>query len=241
MSTVPNYYLIETSTQSLVNFFADATAVGLSEFYKAQHECTLARYALRDKTLVYDTLRTFLQEQAKTNPKEAFLLLGKLDQAADRLVLTVDKVVGLLKKAAEIDILTSTRFDGIQLYHLIQQIPTVIVTLITEVLETQCELFCESILDTVPSLNGSGDTIRRQIKEQIPVFAASVAKEITDRLAIELESKLKVVTVDAVAGGVNGGANNNSSASSAVEESRVAGMLGTVPEYNATGESDAEN
>jgi len=209
MSTVPNYYLIETSTQSLVNFFADATAVGLSEFYKAQHECTLARYALRDKTLVYDTLRTFLQEQAKTNPKEAFLLLGKLDQAADRLVLTVDKVVGLLKKAAEIDILTSTRFDGIQLYHLIQQIPTVIVTLITEILEAHLTPIIPSSVD-------------------IKILCAEIAKEITDRLAIELENKLKVVTVDAE--------NTVDANNSGVEESRVAGMLATVPTYGGNGD-----
>jgi hypothetical protein len=207
-----NNYLLENPTQSLVNFFADSTAIGLSEFYKAQHECTLARYALRDKVTVYSTLRDFLQKQATSNPKEAFLLLGKLDIAADKMIQTVEKVVTLLKKAAEIDILTSTRFDGIQLYYIVQQIPTIIVTLITSILETQCVLFCDSITED--------EEVRKRVREHIPVFAASVAKEIAERLAEELQSKLKVLnnTVDAV-----------NPAAKPVEEDRVAGMLETVP------------
>ena len=218
MNSPPNYYLLETSTQSLINFFADSTAIGLSEFYKAQHECTLARYALRDKTTIYTTLRDFLNKQAADNPKEAFLLLGKLDLAADKMIQTVEKVVSLLKKAAEIDILTATRFDGIQLYHIVQQIPTIIVTLITDTLTIQCELFLESILSVIP--HNATDQHILTIRENIPVFAASVAKEIADKLALELQNKVRVVSPST---------STSDNSSVGIEHDRVKEMLGTVP------------
>jgi hypothetical protein len=244
-ASTPNYYLQETSTQALINFFAEATSIGLSEFYKARHECTLARYALRDRVTVYDQLRLFLNKQATANPKEAFLLLGKLDDAAERLVGTVDRVVGILKKAAEIDIITSTRFDGIQLYHLIQQIPTVIVTLIQEVLEVQCELFCDCVLDEVQQASTVEDNeavkkTRKHIKQHIPVFAASVAKEIGEKLSLELQTKLKVVSVnDAVVNSEENSSDTNNSRG--VDEKIVEGMLETVPEYNNGSNGDEKN
>jgi hypothetical protein len=234
MNSVPNYYTLETSTKALINFFADATALsnGDNEFYLAQQECTLARYALRDRVLVYDTLKEFLQKQAKENPKEAFLLLSKLDVAADKLVQTVERVVSLLKKAAEIDILSSTRFDGVQLFHVVQQIPVIIVSLLTAVLEVQLELFSDSIfssileeLGTASKLNGQAgklEKIQKQIKEHIPVFAASVAKEVGERLSEELQSKLKVVTI-------NNGEGGSGNSAAAVTLDQVNGMVSSVP------------
>ena len=212
--TTNNPYLIDSTTESLVKFFAKATECPDEEIYLARHECTLARYALRDKMTFYTSLRSLINHSINSEkPEEALVHLSRLDIHAEKLICTVEKLVKILKSAAEIEIISNSKFDSVQLFHLVQQIPILISNLITDMATTLLTTFAEDLIlvarqQLSQSLNGDShklkilDDILTQARLEIPVLAASFAKEITDKLSLDLQSNLQVLQAGAAVGGV---------------------------------------
>jgi len=205
------YYQLEKSTQSLVDFFAKATSVLDEDFFRAKQECILARYALRDKMAVYESLKAAIDLLVEKSPEEALLMLARLDLQAERLIITVDKIVGLLKKASEIEILSNTKFDGVQLFHIVQQIPVIIADTVTSMAEGMLTMFLDDIIKNIDI----DPNIKSQILIEIPVIAASFAKEIGDKLSQQMADKMKVL--------------DNNKNTTGISEGEVEAMLGTVP------------
>ena len=228
--TANSYYLLDSSTQSLVDFFAKATNVKDEDFFKAKQECILARYALRDKMQSYTALRAIMLTSIEEGETEQALLnMTRLDMQAEKLIMTVEKLVRLLKTAAEIEVLSCTKFDGVQLFHLVQQIPAIISTFITDMVRILLETFLTDILDAIKNINNINSNselegIYKQARLEIPVLAASFAKEVADKLAARLSTELRVIDTT-----VQQQDNTNNGKAVSIEFDRVKAMLGSVP------------
>jgi len=173
-----SYYLTDSSTESLVEFLAACSSQPDEEFFRAREECSLARYALRDKMNSYCALKDSIKAISTRDPDKAINLLSHLDAHAERMISTVDKLVSILKKASEIEIISSTKFDGVQLYHAIQQLPAIISNILddnpdsADISSLLSEALKDKLLTITSNVNANSvpETVVTSMLESVPVL-----------------------------------------------------------------------
>lgn len=159
--------------------------------------------------------------------KKLSALQLSLTNIGNQLNAALRQVAYIVKNATEIEDLKVSRLDGVQLLHAIRQIPLII----SDALEN---LLFEVLRDVerVISENVSAEQYVK-IVQQCPYFGKTSQFSVTSRIGAVLEEvngKLEMVSI------VEGRENKIEASNSGVEESRVAGMLATVPTYGGNGD-----
>jgi len=139
----------------------------VSEVYDTRRLCALAKYSMETYVAMYERIL----EHLKNNPADHGMhenLLG----TSDRIREVASEILGVLKKGAEIDVLLSTKFDGLQVVALVQQLPVLLIDLVTTLLNEVIDDASNGQFDTSP--------LSRQIEVQkrVDIFSERMREEL---------------------------------------------------------------
>lgn len=176
-------YLIDTNTTNLITFFErNLSTLKLD----AHSEITTARYAFMKKVqnneVLMEALQTILASDTNLTPEAIFAIRKQITSLADEIIKASGYLTKTLKTAAEIEVLSNTHFDSIQLFYLISQLPN----LITQHISDQIKSFVLSILDKVDS-HGSTRTSRISLELELASFITALVSDLTNSLQHEIE------------------------------------------------------
>lgn len=226
-----NKELDDLIEQNLASYI-EANSTVLPSDFKVKRELSIARLSLEESLQIHRIATTALKSalniltSASTSSSEdisskithIITLANHMEERGHRLTQNCKAVAGIAKTGAEIENLLATKLDAVQIYSIIAQLPTLLLTLLNSIL---LSFFRERNLSIV---NGHPLSLEEITCELSQVISGAFNEQIEQNLSVLTYSP------SSVPGSSSSGASYNSSTNSrGVIESQVVAMLNTVP------------
>lgn len=211
--------------------YIEANATVLPTDFKVKRELSIARLSLEESLQIHriaiSALKTALSaltssnsstvEDISTKITNIITLANHMEERGHRLTQNCKAVAGIAKTGAEIENLLATKLDAVQIYSIIAQLPTLLLTLLNSIL---LSFFRERNLSIV-----NGHPLR--LEEIVPELANVVSSAFNE----QIEQNLSVLTYPCAAASSNAAArgDNATGRGNGVIESQVVAMLNSVP------------
>lgn len=241
--------LDEMIEQNLAQYI-EANSSSLPSDFKVKRELNIARHALEESLQVHTLATTVLRAaiasvapssinsnslNASTPASNSNLLdaasltriitlANSLEERGHRLTQNCKTVANIAKTGAEIESLLASRLDAVQVYSIISQLPTILISIINSLLKSYFEERNYSIA------NGRTFTQEEVNAQVVPEIANLVANAFSE----QIEHSVNVLTYNQhnrTFNQANSSMNstNDTNRSGGVIESQVVAMLNTVP------------
>lgn len=216
--------------QNLAAYIEANSSVVPSDF-KVKRELSIARHALEESLTIHHiaitTLKAALANINISDPGELAKLItltNHAEERSNRLTQNAKTVAGIAKIGAEVEALSASKLDAVQIYSIIAQLPTLLLTLINSIL---INFFRERNYNIV---NGKVLALEEVIPE--------ISNLITNAFNDELENAINVLTYRQVTDDKT--SSNGKSTGNGVIEAQVVAMLNTVPTHTSVISPDSQ-
>lgn len=218
---MPHFDLSESFEQNLAAY-VEANAVANPSKFRVSRELDVARYAL-EESLSLHAIATKLLKVAinKLSESESDLiklvaLANSLEERHNRLLQSSRQVAHIAKTGAEIESLLTSKLDASQVYSIIAQLPSLLLSLISSLL---LSYFRERNLSIV---NGQVLNVEEVVQDVANLISASFNDE--------LEKNVNVLTYSQSASSPTAKQfSGNGASPGGIIESQVVAMLNSVP------------
>ena len=212
--------------------YIEANATVLPTDFKVKRELSIARLSLEESLQIHRIATTALKsalaqltstsssspsvEDISTKITNIITLANHMEERGHRLTQNCKAVAGIAKTGAEIENLLATKLDAVQIYSIIAQLPTLLLTLLNSIL---LSFFRERNLSIV---NGHPLRLEEIVPELANVVSSAFNEQIEQNLSVltypNTSTSSRSVCADNATGRGNG-----------VIESQVVAMLNSVP------------
>lgn len=186
-SNAPILSTKELMRQNLTDFL-EANRETDTDFYKARHELTIARYALSQQLEVYAQTLSLLKALLKRPTADIAAIsstITMIEDKSQKLMNSVNTVTRALKMGAEIENLLSSKMDGVQVYAILSQLPTLLENILLKATNDPVlsQLICNDFnneLSNLTTLTVTDNTPKPVVEETLLAMLSSVPDSISD-------------------------------------------------------------